>query len=68
MVRAGLMEKIMSKTTLRNVNASVEVREPKHELNEAELGTISGGTWLEELAKALGEVMNAKALATKGLR
>jgi hypothetical protein len=44
MVRAGLMEKIMSKTTLRNVNANVDVREPKHELNEAELGRFPGGT------------------------
>jgi bacteriocin-like protein len=35
--------KIMSKTTLRNVKASVEVRELKNELSEAELKTVSGG-------------------------
>ena len=62
------MEKIMSKTNLRNVRASVEVREPKDELNEAELGTVSGGTWLEALAKIMSEVLDAKAQATKGLR
>jgi bacteriocin-like protein len=33
----------MNKTTLRNVKASVEVREVKDELSEAELKTISGG-------------------------
>ena len=33
----------MSKTTLRNVNASVEVRELKDELRDGELGQISGG-------------------------
>jgi bacteriocin-like protein len=33
----------MSKITLRNVKASIEVRELKDELNEAELKTVSGG-------------------------
>ena len=33
----------MSKITLRNVKASVEVRELKDELSEAELKTVSGG-------------------------
>ena len=33
----------MSKTTLRNVKASIEVREIKDELNEAELEAVSGG-------------------------
>jgi bacteriocin-like protein len=33
----------MNKTTLRNVKASVEVRELKDELSEAELKTVSGG-------------------------
>jgi bacteriocin-like protein len=37
------METIMNKTTLRNVEASVEVREFKDELSEAELKTVSGG-------------------------
>ena len=58
----------MSKTTLRNVKASVEVHELKDELNEAELGTVSGGTMLEALARAMGEVMNARLQATQGLR
>ena len=33
----------MSKTTLRNVKASVEVRELQDELSEVELKTVSGG-------------------------
>ena len=33
----------MSKITLRNVKASVKVRELQDELSEAELKTISGG-------------------------
>jgi bacteriocin-like protein len=33
----------MSKTTLHNVKANVEVRELKDELSEAELKTVSGG-------------------------
>ena len=33
----------MSKTTLRNVKASVEVRELKDELSEAGLKSVSGG-------------------------
>ena len=33
----------MSKTTLRNVKDSVEVRELKDELSEAELKMVSGG-------------------------
>ena len=33
----------MSKTTLRNVKASVEVREFKDELSEAQQETVSGG-------------------------
>jgi bacteriocin-like protein len=33
----------MSKITLRNVKASVEVREVKDELSEAELNSVSGG-------------------------
>ena len=33
----------MNKTTLRNVKASVEVREVKDELSEAKLKTVSGG-------------------------
>ena len=40
MVRAGLD---VSKTTLRNVKASVEVSELKDELSKAELKTVSGG-------------------------
>jgi bacteriocin-like protein len=37
------MEKIMTKTTLRNVKTSVEASELKDELSEAELKTVSGG-------------------------
>jgi bacteriocin-like protein len=37
------MEKIMSQITPRNFKASVEVRELKDELSEAELKTVSGG-------------------------
>jgi hypothetical protein len=33
----------MSKNTLRNVKASVEVHEVKDELSEAELDAVSGG-------------------------
>jgi hypothetical protein len=33
----------MNKTTPRSVKTSVEVREPKDELSEAELRTVSGG-------------------------
>jgi bacteriocin-like protein len=33
----------MSKITLRNVKASIAVRELKDELNETELKTVSGG-------------------------
>jgi bacteriocin-like protein len=33
----------MSKNTLRNVKASVEVHEVKDELSEAELNAVSGG-------------------------
>ena len=33
----------MSKTTPRDVKTSVEAREPKDELSEAELRTVSGG-------------------------
>jgi hypothetical protein len=44
------MEKIMSKTTGRNVKASVEVRKPKDELSsEAELKTVSGGLQIVKL-------------------
>jgi hypothetical protein len=39
----GWWRKIMSKNTLRNVKASVEVHEVKDELSEAELNAVSGG-------------------------
>jgi bacteriocin-like protein len=45
------MEKIMSKTTMHNSEASLEVHELKHELSEAELNHVSGGTLLEAALK-----------------
>jgi type VI protein secretion system component Hcp len=35
--------KIMGKTNMRNFDARREIREPRDELSEAELGTVSGG-------------------------
>jgi hypothetical protein len=58
----------MSKTTLRNVKASIEVRELKDELNEAELGAVSGGTMVEALARIMGELLTARYEAIRGLR
>jgi type VI protein secretion system component Hcp len=39
----GLMEKIMSKTTMHNSKASLEVRELKDELSGEQLEKVSGG-------------------------
>jgi bacteriocin-like protein len=43
MVRPGLTDKIMRKTTKHNSEVRGEVREPKDELSEAELQKVSGG-------------------------
>jgi bacteriocin-like protein len=40
---AGLMEKIMSKNTMQNSKASLEVRARKEELSEEQLQKIYGG-------------------------
>ena len=41
----------MSKTTMHNSEASLEVHELKHELNEDELNHVSGGNLLEAATK-----------------
>ena len=45
----------MSKTTPHNSEAPPEVREPRDELSEAELKTISGGSISTPLLKRIAE-------------
>jgi bacteriocin-like protein len=50
----------VSKTTLHNFEAPREVREPRDELSEAELKTVSGGIIFTPLLKRIAESAMSK--------
>jgi len=58
---AGLMEKIMSKTTMQNSKASLEVSDLKDGLSDEKLKKVSGG-YIGETEKNASETITGRRI------